>query len=287
MAAISVLLVGTTRCAEFHHVCRALGECAQLTTAENVEAAEQLLAYGKCAPDVLVLAQSYPGQWSAAAVERLRRLAPLARLVGLLGSWCEGEERTGRPWPAAIRGYWHQWPARAPRQFQAIQHGKLTGWSLPVTATEEDRLLCEVQPGGASRSALVVVCSSNRSAAELLCDACLARGWPTVWLRPDWHAVVGGVCVGIFDGLDLSGPQLDRLRRLCKLVEPAPVLALVDYLRIEDVALATQAGATAVLAKPVHLVDLYWQLDELAALATRRTTAGARRGNATAGDLVG
>ncbi len=273
MAGINVLLVGDLRYAEFHHACRGLSECSQLATAESVAAAEQLLLTGQCAPDVLVLAQAYPGQCSAAAVERLRRLAPLARVVGLLGSWCEGEERTGRPWPAAIRCYWHQWPARAARQFQALQDGKPTAWSLPVTATEEDRLLCEAELSGDGRSALVVVCSSNRSVAELLCDACSVRGWATVWLRRDWHAVVGGVRVGIFDGQDLSEAQLALLQQLCKLLEPAPILTLADFPRIEDVLRALQVGAAAVVSKPMRLADLFWQLDQLAAQCRARLTA--------------
>ena len=51
-------------------------------------------------PDVIVVAQAFPGQFSHQAIDRLRRLAPLARMVGLMGSWCEGEMRTGSPWPA-------------------------------------------------------------------------------------------------------------------------------------------------------------------------------------------
>jgi len=264
MPAISVLLVGDSKSAEFRYALAAQGDCWQLAAAEDFQTAERLIASGKFIPDVLVVAQSFPGQFSAAAVERLRRLAPLARVVGLLGSWCEGEQRTGRPWPATIRCYWHQWPARGARQLQAIRERQLAAWSLPHTASEEERFLCEAKPDAASRAGLVVVWSCNRAVAEWLCDACAARGWATVWLRRNWHAAVSGAALGIFDDANLSGPQQDQLHRLCKLVQPAPVLALLDFPRIEDVACAMQAGAAAVLSKPVQLADLYWQLDQLA-----------------------
>ena len=73
------------------------------------------------AVDVIVVAQAYPGQFSGEALDRLARLAPLARVVVLLGSWCEGEVRSGRPWPGAIRVYWHQWPARCAQELGRLR----------------------------------------------------------------------------------------------------------------------------------------------------------------------
>ena len=82
----------------------------------GIEMAEAALCEGKVMPDLIVIAQTFPGQFSHQAVERLRRLAPLARVVGLMGSWCDGEMRTGSPWPAVVRTYWRQWTARCHRQ---------------------------------------------------------------------------------------------------------------------------------------------------------------------------
>src|SRR5262245_46214259 len=60
-------------------------------------------------PDLILLVASRPGRFSAAEVEALHRRAPLARLVALLGTWCEGEVRSGHPWPGVNRIYAHQW----------------------------------------------------------------------------------------------------------------------------------------------------------------------------------
>src|SRR2546427_7236671 len=55
------------------------------------------------APIAMVLVQSRPGQISRGSVERLHAAAPLARLVALVGTWCDGELRSGRPWPGVVR----------------------------------------------------------------------------------------------------------------------------------------------------------------------------------------
>src|SRR5439155_24923442 len=58
---------------------------------------------GMHVPTAIVLAQSRPGQISRRDVERLHAAAPLARLMALVGAWCEGEVRSGEPWPGVSR----------------------------------------------------------------------------------------------------------------------------------------------------------------------------------------
>ena len=94
---------------EFTGARNVLGRMGRVTSFPEAESAAAALSRADVAHDVIVVAQAFPGQFSADAIDQLRRAAPLARVVGLLGSWCEGETRTGWPWPAAIRVYWHQW----------------------------------------------------------------------------------------------------------------------------------------------------------------------------------
>jgi CheY-like chemotaxis protein len=54
------------------------------------------------------------------------------------------------------------------------------------------------------------------------------------------------------------------LRRLSEILGPAtPIVAIVDFPRVEDRDRAMAAGAAAVLSKPLLLDDLFWQLDQL------------------------
>jgi hypothetical protein len=161
------------------------------------------MAAGEPLPDVIVVAQARPGEFSHQAVDRLRRLAPLARIVGLMGSWCEGEMRSGSPWPASARVYWHQWPARCGGELGHLARGVPSSWSLPITATEEERLLADaatrgndaplreahgLQPVGLSPpvglpGGLVLIRSRSAEMAGWLLAACRDRGLAAVWQR--------------------------------------------------------------------------------------------------------
>ena len=97
-----------------------------------------------------MLAQARPGRFSEHDVARLKQCAPLARVLGLLGSWCEGETRTGTAWPAAGRCYWYQWPARFESELDRIGRGLCPAWGLPETASPEERVLWTSTPSDAT-----------------------------------------------------------------------------------------------------------------------------------------
>src|SRR5262245_36664939 len=99
--------------------------------APTPEAASALLEEGEIAPELIVVAESRGGQFSAESLAALRKLAPLAGVWRLLGSWCEGETRSERPPAGCIRSYWHQWPQRWPREAGWAEQGHLPAWSLP------------------------------------------------------------------------------------------------------------------------------------------------------------
>ena len=105
-----VLLIGDEHHPEFRAATDWLREHTELIVAATGDDARGELARRRgvddgppLEPDVMVVAQSRPGQFAAQDLEQLLGLAPLARLVALLGSWCEGETRTGHPWPGVMR----------------------------------------------------------------------------------------------------------------------------------------------------------------------------------------
>jgi hypothetical protein len=187
----------------------------------------------------------------------------LARIVGLLGSWCEGEMRSGRPWPAAVRTYWHQWPARADRELRRLAAGRSSAWTLPLTATEEDRLLADADRALPARSGLIAIAARSFVMADFLAVACRRCGYATAWLRPSAAVRLAGATAVVFDGSDCRGAERDELQRLAAAMAPAPLLALLDFPRIEDLERCRAAGAAAVLSKPLQLADLFWRLERL------------------------
>lgn len=258
------LLVGDTRRTEFREATDALRAGSRLVTAIDVSAAEAMLAQGLVA-DLIVIAQAFPGQVSADQVDRLRRLAPVARVLALLGSWCEGEMRTGKPWPGAIRVYWHQWLPHCQRELRDLVEGRCGVWALPCTAGDEERFLSLAERPVERRQGLVAIHARQYEMQDWLRDACRRRGYATVWLHGRQPAYVDGMDALVFDFAGEIDGELEELCRLVKMLSGVPVLALVNFPRAEDVARLAAHGMTRCLSKPLLLDDLYMELDRLVA----------------------
>ena len=257
MRRIAVLLIGDTHRAEFLDARRVLADLAELTEAADPAAAAAILQSAPLEPEVIVLAQAYPGQFSQAQVDQLRRLAPLARMVALLGTWCEGESRSGRPWPGVVRVYWHQWPSRSALELARIAHGQSSAWSLPPTATEEERLLSTAEAPLPAGEGLIAIHARQTPMADWLAAACRQAGYSTLRLcGPNWPQFAGARA-GIFDATDLGPSEAADLSRLVAQLHPAPVLVLLDFPRPR----VLPHGAAAILSKPLLLEDLLWHLE--------------------------
>ncbi len=263
MSEIAILFLGETDRPEFCDLRTALESLGRVSCISLVEGAIEVLERGEIVPDVIVIGQAFPGQFSHQDVDRLRRLAPLSRILGLAGSWCEGETRSGRPLPAAVRIYWHQWNARVQRELQRLIRGQCPSWGLPVTATDEERLLMSAVQTPPRGQGLVAIHAQGFVMKDWLSAACQECGYSTVWLHPPQYAHIEGAAAAIFDGSDLRGAELDQLRCLIGCLGRTPVIVLLDFPRIEDQRRAIAAGAAAVLSKPFYLDDLYWQLDRV------------------------
>ncbi len=263
MSEIAILFLGGIERPEFCDLRPALQSLGRVHCISRVEGAIKALETGEIVPDVIVIAQAFPQQFSHRDIDRLRRLAPLGRILVLLGSWCEGETRSGRPLPAAVRVYWHQWIAQGEREFKRLIQGQCPSWGLPVTATDEERLLMSTEQSPTLGHGLVAIHARSVEMADWLSAACRRRGYSTVLVRPPQYAPIGGVVAAIFDGSDLGGAELDQLRGLVACLGNVPVVVLLDFPRIEDKRSAIAAGAAAVLAKPFFLEDFDWQLDNV------------------------
>ncbi len=257
---LSILLIGRTHRAEFREAAAHLAHYGQVLTACDTAEAEDLLAEGLPAADLIVLAQSFPGEISVRALDCLRRLAPLSRIVGLMGSWCEGEVRSGEPWPAVIRVYWHQWRDRCANELARLGSHRPAAWALPATATEEERLLLDSREPLPTGTGLVVVRSAGFEMADWLCDACRRQGYAVLWLDQRRIPRIEGATAGLLDLPDAGEEDFAELQQFAAQLRPAPVLALMHFPRTQDVRRAMQHGAAGVLSKPLQIEDLLGRL---------------------------
>ncbi|MCE5268979.1 MAG: hypothetical protein LLG00_13970 [Planctomycetaceae bacterium] len=266
-----LLLLGEAERPEFREAHACVERWGVVRAIEDISAAASAVSDGHVAPDLIVVAQSRPGEFSHQAIDKLRRQAPLARIVGLMGSWCEGEMRSGSPWPATARVYWHQWPIRCNRQFRRFAGGQTSSWTLPVTATEEERLLADcgagcqpaphdgdiANPTYQHAGGLIAIRSRSREIGNWLLMACRARGLTAVLQRRSGDVQIEGAAAAIFDAGKSNEEEFAELSNFAAAVRPSPTIALLPFPRVEDCRRALSAGATTVISKPAALDDLY------------------------------
>ena len=228
-------------------------------------------------PELIIIAQSRPGTISLSNVESLRRRFPLPGVISLLGSWCEGESRTGRPIPGVERFYWHEFPGWWQRQMARRAAGRCADWARLGTVDKASRPYLqndEKEPRG-----LVVINTPRWETADALADLLQSAGYASVWhLNGRPAPQVRGAVAGIWEGGQMDDHEADDLASFCGQLsrDAAPVVALLDFPRHDGVERARRLGAAAVLGKP-------WMNAELvAALEVNIQRCGARASAMTA-----
>jgi hypothetical protein len=222
---------------------------------------------GTESPELIVVAQSRPGAVSEREFRRLRRNAPLAGLLSLLGSWCEGETRTGQPPAGVERLYWYEFPSWWRQQLGLWSTGCCPDWARPG-----DELRGTRSAGQAALSGRVAIQSAHWDTVAAIADVLSKAGAESVWIRPGQEADLSGTTFGIWEGGQLDDGETGRLSAFCAQLAAnnAPVIALLDFPRRDRCEAARHAGAAAVLGKPWRNIDL---IDSLRAI--KRTAPSA------------
>ena len=230
---------------------------------------EGALAVCRCAPEppaVVIACQARPGAVSQFDIQRLQAAAPLARMVLLLGGWCEGEPREARQLQGVARIQWTRWRQALPAALELSAASPGSIWRLPLSASQPEQFLNAAQATLASGAGAVSIWTDRFDKYQALAEVCAAGGFGAVWLR--CTSAVQGAAAAIWDG-DFDSPcQVAALRELAAATSPRPTLALAGFVRADDVQLAQQAGAAAAIAKPYIVHEL------LASLAAGLVTGG-------------
>jgi hypothetical protein len=240
----SVWIVGDWRHADFSAAVawtKSRADCTQFD--DPSAAADSRLS----SPLAILLVQSRPAQFSVAEVESLHAAAPLARLAALVGPWCEGEMRSGQPWPGVARVPWGAWRSRLGFELGLEPGNSSATASLPRTATETERIegLMRWLPSKKSGQGEAIVCTDRKDRFESVADALAQFGWQSTW-HFERDALPADLM--IFDGWNQvsDGSSPAGTRRLL----------LLDFPRPEDDAQSATMGIDAVIALPLLLTDL-------------------------------
>jgi len=257
---LTVQLVGAFDHPDFHEAATLIRAAARC---ENGPAAS---------PEVVVVAQARPGQVSQGEVESLQRRYPLAGVVTIAGSWCEGETRTGRPWPGVKRFYWYEFPAWWRQQLALHAAGRCPDWARPTTdllrLAPIPTLQSKIQK---PRRGVVILNAANRCIASAITDVLYDAGYATVWRQSGrTTTVVRGAAAGIWDGNQLDDSEAANLSAFCRALarDTTPIVALLDFPRRDRCEIAQQLGAATVLGKPWINTDLITTIE---AISTRNS----------------
>lgn len=269
---VRAALLGDFTSAEFADVRQQLKADAEALAFATVASLLEHVS-GEADIDLVLVAQSRPGQWDGPWIDQLRRQAPLVRTLAVLGSWCEGETRTGTPLPADCRVFWHAFAAWWARQRQALATGRAAAWSYPVGEWQG-----AVGPPAAprpkaraKRKGTAIVAAPTRESAESIALALRVGGWSSVWVRPpDLLPDVYGAAVMVYDGGQLDSGELPVIAELRERYGELPVVALADFPMIDRTVAAGLCNA-AVLGRPYLVEDLLWAMET----ATRHVVASA------------
>lgn len=247
---LRLLVVGALSELEFPGVRAALqepllqseGPCAvELVTVVDAEAAIDRLSSESF--DLVLYAQPRPAV-SLVAHDCLYEVVGEAMpCVQLLGTWCEGEGRTGRVPDGWQRVFWHAMP-RWWRQYSKNS-------------------LAHIAESPRTEGMRVVEVHADYAFVDALRDALLPEGW-LVYRAVPGEAALG--FAGIWVGKQLGGAEADCLSQFCQRFSQragmaAPVVALLDFPRRETVTAARAVGAADVVALPCDTLELVEALE--------------------------
>ena len=259
-----VVLAGDYRHSDFESV------RTFLVAAPNIDVIE-MGAFDQAASggEIIALCQSRPGQFTQCQIESFHARAPLARLLAILGSWCEGEMRTGRPWHGVERVYWYD---AIGRLRWLLASGTYSAASRTQTAAERIESSTRRWPH-AKPGASAAIFTLRHSEYEPLADVCRAlqlsprreKVWQPLGTAPELVIVAT-------DDLQ-AGVAVDSLSAMCNGWPDTKRIALLNFPRRSEVELLKGLGFHQVLGKPLLIADLLGCLPGMWVERSQRQTA--------------
>jgi hypothetical protein len=95
-------------------------------------------------PDLMIICQHWPDEFTTVEVHQLLAAFPLARLICCYGPWCASDGRTRDVWPLAIRVEAHCAARRIDLELEVLAGSR---WPLPLTASRDEIFLFDPQAG--------------------------------------------------------------------------------------------------------------------------------------------
>lgn len=251
VATLAVLLLGNTSTPDLATVgqtVRLLAGPDCLRTAVSVADLELQLTDG-WAPDVVVVAQNAPDEFSSSEIQRLLGRFPLAKWYCFYGPWCDSDGRNRDLWPLAFRIPASSTSATLRRELANLASRKPLPWTASRSEIFEE-FASETLPGGLHSLRVSVsspdrawydlwLCALRQAGCHILSADELARAQVLLWDADPWDEVRAG--------------QLASLHRK---MPHTKLLAALGYYRADIADELKDHGATAVVSKLSSICEI-------------------------------
>jgi hypothetical protein len=261
---LSVMLLGDSESGDF----RALVESVRgWNPPAEIRQAADFAGFRRCVederwfPDLVVVLQAWPDQFSETEVCQLLAMCPLARLVCCFGPWSDSDGRTRSIWPAAVRVPLAAAGGRLARELALLVGGE-SGCALPLTASGPEIFTGDSELFGPPprRKLSVAVISPDRAWKEMIEAA--VRASELAVHSPESTEPPEAV---IFD-VDRWSPERSIALRAIRAADPGVrILAAAGFPRPDLAAALRDCGADDVWFK---LAPIYELVETIARNAT-------------------
>ena len=263
----AVLFIGKSCHGEFSGALEWLRAQGDVVLQPTVRAALAWLQSSRLEPGAVVLGLTRRGEHGGQELQQLERLVPLANTIALVGSWCEGETRSGNPAQGWRRVYWHQFRRRAPGELfvtggEAEVKGEPHPANLPKTVTENERALALSKRPLPTGCGWIAINTVRRVDYEALSKACATAGYESCWCQEESAEVIGRADYVLWDRRGLQGQDLSELLAWRDRWLELPVIATIGFPRTQDYQLVSQGLVQAIVGKPFLLAELLRALQE-------------------------
>lgn len=215
----------------------------------------------------VLIAQSRRGSVSQTFINHVRNLFPQAPIVVLLGSWCEGETRSGNPLQGVVRMYWHEWNGSySSLSTRLAMHGVQLPNSLnnrrpqDILKAEEQRFSA-TSPMATTEPCVIGVSALTLCQYETLEEPLRALGANSVWIeQATWRACepqeISAICL---DSDGVGELLYGRVELAREIIPTAPLILTLNFPRKDELNdLRAELNVKAVVSKPFDLHTL-WQ----------------------------
>lgn len=261
MTVLNLLIIGHTERAEAKPLVEWLGRALRPAVQRyhrHLAAALEAISPSHTIPDLIVIVQSQPDEFSSVEIASLFAFAPLARLVVAYGAWCESDGRTRNVWPLAVRVSLPNAASRIEREWRLL-HEERGIEPLPLSASREevfaaDHRLSEetvsfeqltTRPTASRQTVLVV--SPDPAYRRYLHELLVVAGHEACkGIAPEVDSHPTAV---LFDADPWTAAIVERVRSLKQQHPATKLIALMSLAHPDHTAELTAAGAAAVQVK--------------------------------------